>query len=309
MIFKNFLRLLKTGVFQTIATILLLSFFFFLQNIFLSLTSVTYLFSGELKNKLWVYLYFKEWENIEQVQENRDLIIDLKTKLEKAWLTVQYLSKEDAIKTLSKRLPKIIDNFEKYGIKNPIPPTMYIIFRNDKEYEAMRKIVSDPKYQEIILNLSDIWTAKSFKKQESKVKEIISFSNFLIEFYKYTSLGLFVSILWFLVMIIKINFYSFYAQIEVEKLLWFSYSRIISPFMLYVLFIVLFAFALSLLYSVILTISLQPYFVKTFAFDLIGFIYENMYYIKLGLSVEFGVTLILSLIVSYLLLLRLIRKI
>ena len=309
MIFKNFLRLLKTGVFQTIATILLLSFFIFLQNILLSLTASMYSFSGELKNKLWVYLYFKEWEKIEQVQENRDLIIDLKTNLEKAWLSVQYLSKDDAIKTLSKRLPKIIDNFEKYGIKNPIPPTMYIIFRNDKEYEAMRKIVSDPKYQEIILNISDIWTTKSFKEQESRVKKIISFSNFLTKFYVYISIALFVSILWFLVMVIKINFYSFYAQIEVEKLIWFSYWRIIFPFLLYVIFIILFAFLFSMWYLALLVTKLQVYFVNTFDFNLMSLIWENIHFIKLALSAEFGFTLLLSLIVSYLLLLRLIRKI
>jgi len=309
MIFKNFLRLLKTGVFQTIATILLLSFFIFLQNILLSLTASMYSFSGELKNKLWVYLYFKEWEKIEQVQENRDLIIDLKTNLEKAWLSVQYLSKDDAIKTLSKRLPKIIDNFEKYGIKNPIPPTMYIIFRNDKEYEAMRKIVSNPKYQEIILNISDIWTTKSFKEQESRVKKIISFSNFLTKFYVYISIALFVSILWFLVMVIKINFYSFYAQIEVEKLIWFSYWRIIFPFLLYVTFIILFAFLFSMWYLALLVTKLQVYFVNTFDFNLMSLIWENIHFIKLALSAEFGFTLLLSLIVSYLLLLRLIRKI
>ena len=309
MIFKNFLRLFKTWIFQTIAVILLLSFFIFLQNILLALTVNMYSFSNELKNKLWVYLYFKEWEKLEQVQENRDLMIDLKTNLEKAGLKVQYLSKEKAIKTLSKRLPKLIDNFEKYGIKNPIPPTMYIIFRTSKEYETMSKIVSDQKYKDIILNLSDIWTEKSFKQQESRVKKIISFSNFLTNFYVQISIWLFISILWFLIMAIKINFYSYYAQIEVEKLLWFPYIRIISPFLFYVIFLILLAFAFSMGYLSLLVIKLQDYFISTFDFNLINYLFENIYYIKLGLAGEFGFTLLLSLIVSYILLLRLIRKV
>jgi len=309
MIFKNFLRLFKTWIFQTIAVVLLLSFFIFLQNILISLTVNMYTFSNELKDKLWVYLYFKEWDKIQQVQENRDLMINLKTRLENAGLKVQYLSKEKAIKTLAKRLPNIINNFEKYGIKNPIPPTMYIIFRTQDEYNTMKNIVSDPKYKDIILNLSDIWTQKSFKEQESRVKKIISFSNFLTKFYVSISIWLFVSILWFLIMAIKINFYSYYAQIEVEKLLWFPYFRIISPFLLYVILLIVVAFLLSLWYLAILINNLQAYFVSTFDFNLINFVYENMHFIKLALVAEFGVTLLLSLIVSYILLLRLIRKV
>jgi len=83
-------------------------------------------------------------------------MIDFKTQLEKAGLKVDYLSKDEAIKTLSKRLPNVIKNFERYGIENPIPPTLYITFKSQKEYDTMRKIVDDKKYQDILLNLSDI---------------------------------------------------------------------------------------------------------------------------------------------------------
>jgi len=310
MIIKNFLRLFKTNVFQTIITIFLLSFFLFLQNILVSLTFSMKFLSDDLKNKLWVYLYFKEWNSKDEIIKNNDLIIDLMTRLQKAKLEVQYLPKDKWLKTLSKRLPKIIENFEKYWIKNPIPATMYIIFKNGKEYEKMKNIVTDKKYQNIILNISDIWTKNSFKKQEDRVRKIISFSNFLIKFYIGISIALFVSILWFLVVIIKINFYSFYAQIEVEKLIWFPYFKIILPFLIYVVFLIIFAFLLSLWYSYILVYNyLWPYLLSTFDYNLISFIEQNIKIIFVYLWKEFTITTALSLLVSYFFMVRLIKKI
>jgi len=166
----------------------------------------------------------------------------MKTRLEQAGLKVKYLSKEEATKLLSKRLPKIIKNFEKYGIKNPIPPTMYITFSSEEEYKKMREIVLDKKYSDIILNLSDVGTESSFTKQEKRVSKIIEFSSFLIKFYIFLSVVLLFIILWFIILIIRINFYGFYNQIEVEKLLGFTYFQIKLPFLFYTLFVILLSF-------------------------------------------------------------------
>jgi cell division protein FtsX len=309
MIFKNFLRLFRINWFQTIATVLLLSFLIFFLNILIALTVNVYTFSNQLKDKLWVYLYFKEWDTKDEASKTYELIIDMKTRLEQAWLKVKYLSKEDAIKTLSKRLPKIIQNFEKYWIKNPIPPTMYIIFKSQQEYEKMRQIVLDKKYEDILLNLSDIWTTNSFKKQEERIKKIIEFSNFMISFYIFLSVVLFVIILWFLVLIIKLNFYSFYDQIEVEKLIWFSYFQIKLPFLLYTLFIVLFSFVLWLMYMYILLNYLDVYFMNVFNMDLWEIIKTNIAYLEKWLALEIASLLVVSLLVSNLFLTRLIKKI
>ena len=309
MIFKNFLRLLKTNIIQVLATVFLLSFLIFFLNILLSLTWNVYNFSKEIKWKLWVYLYFKEWDKPQDISETYNLIIDMKTKLENAWLEVKYLSKDEAIKTLSKRLPKIIQNFEKYGIKNPIPPTMYITFNSEKEYQTMKKIVTSPKYANIILNLSDVGTESSFKAQEKRIAKIIEFSNFMINFYIFLSVVLVFIILWFVILILKVNFYSFYWQIEVEKLLWFSYFQIKLPFLLYTLFIILLSFVFALFYIWILVNYLNVYFVNVFDFNLFDMITKNISIIKLSLVWEILFLTLVSLLVSNLFLTRLIKKI
>ena len=309
MIIKNFFRLFKTNIVQIFATVFLLSFLIFFLNILITLTVNVYWFSNELKWKLWIYLYFKEWNTPDEISNDYNLIINLKTALENKWIKVKYLSKQEAIKTLSKRLPKIIQNFEKYWIKNPIPPTMYITFRSEKEYDIVKKIVWNKKYQDILLNLSDIWTSNSFKTQEARISKIIEFSNFMIEFYIFLSIILFVIILWFLVLILKINFYSFKEQIEVEKLIWFSILQIKAPFLLYTLFIILISFILSLMYAGILVNYLNIYFQNVFDFNLIKVINRNLIYIERWLLLEAWTIIIISIIVSNLFLSRLIKKI
>ena len=61
--------------------------------------------------------------------------------LKKAGLEVNFYSKKDAFDVLSKKLPNVIGSLEQYGIQNPLPPTLYVLFDNQKEYESMKKIV------------------------------------------------------------------------------------------------------------------------------------------------------------------------
>jgi len=287
----------------------LLSFFIFFLNIIIALTFNINSFSNELKWKLWVYLYMKEWDTKDEISKSYSLILDLKTQLENTGLKVNYLSKDEAIKTLSKRLPNIIKNFEKYGIDNPIPPTLYITFTSQKEYNTMRKIVDDKKYQDIFLNLSDIWDKNSFKDQEKRISKIIEFSNFLINFYIFLSVILFLIILWFLTLILKLNFYSFFDQIEVEKLLWFTYFQIKLPFLFHTFFIILLSFVFWLLYVSSLVYYLNVYFINVFSFNLLNFVGANIWIIENWIMFEVGMVIIISLIVSNLFLNRLIKKI
>lgn len=309
MIFKNLLRLFNTKIFQTIATVSLLSFLIFFLNILVALTVNIYSFSNELKWKLWIYLYIKEWDTKEQISKASNATIKLKTELEKAWLNVKYYSKEEWIKTLSKRVPKIIKNFEKYWIENPIPPTLYIIFKSEQQYNNMKDIVMSKQYQDFLLNLDDLWNQNSFKEQEERISRIIEFSNFLIKFYMFLSIVLFIIILWFLVLIIKLNFYSFYNQIEVEKLIWFTYFQIKLPFLFYTFFTIFFAFIFSIFYISTLVQYLDFYFITVFDFDLSNFVLDNIWIIRKWILIEFWFIIFISLLVSNTFLTKLIKKI
>ena len=78
----------------------------------------------------------------------------MKEKLEKLGMKVSYMSKDDAIKSIGRKVPSVIESFTKYGIKNPLPATVYILFDDMQQYDTLRKVVT--MYQDIIANRDDI---------------------------------------------------------------------------------------------------------------------------------------------------------
>lgn len=83
-------------------------------------------------------------------------------------MRVRYLSKDDAMKSVERKLPSVLDSFEKYGIKNPLPATVYILFNTTQDYEKLKAVIT--LYQDIIANRDDISKiGQDIKKQESRI--------------------------------------------------------------------------------------------------------------------------------------------
>jgi cell division protein FtsX len=65
-----------------------------------------------------------------------------------------FSSKDDAFAFLKDRIPEVVDSFQKYGIENPLPATLYVMFENENEYQELRSTIME--YKNIILNIKDI---------------------------------------------------------------------------------------------------------------------------------------------------------
>lgn len=114
-------------------------------------------------------------------------------------------------------MPDVIKNFEKYGIENPLPPTLYVIFDNNEKYNKLKEIIK--KYKDLVTNTEDIEKGNSYEEQESRIKTVINLSNFIVMFSYFLIFILVMIIIYFLMLIIRITFYNFLNQIEIEKLL------------------------------------------------------------------------------------------
>ncbi|MBO4517153.1 hypothetical protein J5751_07160 [bacterium] len=55
---------------------------------------------------------------------------------------------------MESKIPEITENFEKFGIENTLPSTLYVMFKNEKEYNIMKDIIVANK--DIILNVKDV---------------------------------------------------------------------------------------------------------------------------------------------------------
>lgn len=340
--FKNLLNIIKTSIFQFIWITILITFLLFFLNILVASSYNIKIFSDEIHNKLWMYFYiiddnqlildnYKEflkntsWEYMswdleelkDKVQEltyekNTDWfvfskIIELKEILEWEWLNVKYYSKADVFKLLDQRIPDVIESFKKYWIDNPLPPTLYVTFQNEEEFSRMKSIVRE--YEYLITNLNDINEKTKFEEQEWRIVNIINFTGFMMIFSYFLILMLWVIIFTFLLLIIKITFYNFYEQIEVEKLLWFNLFRIKLPFLLETIIMFIISFILVIWFLWIFLYYLNTHFIKLFDINLINIIIENRNIILIWLSIEFATLTILWLIFSNFFLNRLIRKV
>ena len=309
MVIQNFFRIMKNSFFQFLATTFLLSFLIFFFNILVWLTINMYIFSGEIKNKLGVYMYIREWPTKEDASVSYGKMIQLKEELENQWLVVEFYDKKHALSLLSKRIPDVIKNFEKYWLENPIPPTMYIMFDDEESYNQMRQVLWKNEYLDIIMNIDDLWDPNSFKDQEKRVSNVIEFSNFVIKFYVFLSIILIIIIIWFILLIMRITFYQFYKQIEVEKLIWAFFRQIKLPFLLMAFVIIILAFAIVTWYSFTLIKYLNIYFLDVFAFDLYSVLEVYKYDITKFILIEFGAYIVVVLFISNFFLTRLLKKV
>jgi len=148
----------------------------------------------------------------------------MKTELEAQGMQVEYYSRQDAFDTLSKKLPDVVQSFDKFGISNPLPATMYIMFKDSSEYEMVKTIAA--KYQPIIVNSLDTTRDTHLRQQEQRVINIINLGNVVTVISLGLVMFLIAIIVVFLLFIIRIKFYGFKDTIQVQKLLGASYAQI-----------------------------------------------------------------------------------
>lgn len=307
MIIKNFLNLIKASIFQFVGIWILISFLLFFLNILVATSYSINNFSNDIKWRLWVYFYMLDPANSIDWDLVYSDIINLRSNLEAWWLVVEYYSKDDALRLLETRMPEIIQNFDKYWIENPLPPTMYVLFTDRSEYEYMLSVIED--YKSIIVNIEDVIQWQSFEDQNNRIANIINLTNFTILFSYFLVSVIIVIIITFLMFIIKSSFYSFYNQIQVEKLLWAQYWQIKSPFFIKMFSILLFWFVFMILYFSVLIWYLDNYLYNLFEVSLSEYIKSYNNKLLNLMIIEFWFIFMLSILISNFFLNRLIRKI
>lgn len=205
----------------------LLAWLLFVLNVFLWFSLYAQEFSWSIKEKLGMYFYIVDgWEQQDAVYAK---VTQLSKKLENAGLETVFASKEEAFGFLQNRIPNVIENFNRFGINNPLPATLYVMFGSDQEYQSLKDIIVD--YKSIISNVADLDQASTLKKQENRVVMMIGFSRFAVV------IGYL--LVWFLLAVIltvcgymlHTLYVDFHGKIDVKKLLGASLEQTIAPFL------------------------------------------------------------------------------
>lgn len=277
-IFKQDLaHLLKTSRTNVVGVSIFIGFLLFLLNIFLWISLYANKFTGELKDRLGMYFYIRD--NIEtsslsgsdtQIYKR---VISLKDELESQGLKVMFSSKDDALSFLEKKIPDVVDNFQRFGIENPLPSTLYVMFDSDSKYESLKTIII--KNKDIILNTKDIESGSTLKQQENRVLTIINLSNFVVGLSYVIIAILLLIILSFLGFLLKNVFYTFHRELEVKKILWATYKQIVQGFIALTVNVLGFSFIICLVLLLISGITINYYIYHLFDVTLIS-VFSNI---------------------------------
>lgn len=295
MVMYEIKRIVKNNWKQLLWVSFLIGFLLFLLNVFLAGSFYASQFSDSIKEKLWLYFYIKNTD------ENKDLVykqvIQLKDELQGQWLQVMFSSQEDAFQFLEKKFPDIIDNFKKFWINNPLPSTLYVMFKNEAQYNMLRNTII--KYKDIILNIKDIDQENTIKQQENRVLRLINFSNFIQGTLYVLILILSVIILTFLVFLLNNLFQRFSKELIVKKLLGALYTQLTASFIGTTTLVMLVGFVLSYVMILIATAVMSIYVSGLLDVNMWTYIGQNIGSILFILLIELLIILSLSISISY----------
>jgi len=267
----------------------------FLLNILIWVSMYGNTLNASLNDKLGMYFYLND--NVEEETRLYKQVIQLKDRLESEWLKVNFLTKEDAMWFMMKRLPELSWSMEKFWMTNPLPATLYVTLPDISKYETLKEVMLENK--DIIINIQDVEQLDNLTSQENRIRNIIKLSNFV----QILSISLVVilaaAVLSFSIFFLRSIFNRFWNDIQVKKLLWATKSQIIMPFLTLILYSIIGGFLISLLLTLVSMGVFDYYMSQLFSYTLTAHLFAKWWIIIVLFIVEILVIVSLLMGISY----------
>lgn len=289
---KSIFRIYK---WQMIRISILSWFLLFLLNILVWISLYGNTLNDSLKDKLWMYFYIRD--DVQEQDQIYKQVLTLKENLETEWLQVKFLTKEDALLFMQKRLPELTWSLEKFWIDNPLPATLYVTFADKSQYDILQHVMLENK--DIILNVQDLDQIDNLQEQENRVVNVIKLSNFIQVVAVSLVLVIAAVLLSFAIFFLRTIFNAFWDDIQVKKLLWASKYQIIWPFLWIILYAIVWWFLISLLLTLLSLWIFDHYMSQLFDFTLTSHLFANRWIVLIAFIIEIMVIVWLLMGISY----------
>ena len=251
--------------------------------------------NSSLDNKLWMYFYLND--NVETETKLYKQVIQLKDRLENEWLKVNFLTKEDAMNFMMKRLPELTWSLEKFWMTNPLPATLYVTLPDISKYETLKDVIMENK--DIVVNIQDVEQLDNLTSQENRIRNVIKLSNFVQILSMSLIFILIAVVLSFSIFFLRSIFSRFLHDIQVKKLLWATKYQIIMPFLTLILYSIIWGFLISLLLTLVSMGVFDYYMSQLFSYTLTAHLFEKWWIIVALFVVEILVIVGLLMAISY----------
>jgi len=280
---------------QMIWISILSGFLLFLLNILIWVSMYGNTLNESLNNKLWMYFYLND--DVETETKLYKQVIQLKDKLENEGLHVNFLTKEDAMDFMMKRLPELTWSLEKFWMNNPLPATLYVTLPDISKYETLKEVMLENK--DIILNIQDVEQLDNLESQENRIRNVIKLSNFVQVLSMSLIFILVAAVLSFSIFFLRSIFSRFWHDIQVKKLLWATKSQIVMPFLTLILYSIIWGFLISLLLTLVSMWVFDYYMSQLFSYTLTAHLFAKWWVIVVLFVVEILVIVGLLMGISY----------
>lgn len=289
---------------QMIWISVLSGFLLFLLNILIWVSMYGNTLNESLSDKLGMYFYLND--NVEEETRLYKQVIQLKDRLEKEGLKVNFLTKEDAMDFMMKRLPELSWSLEKFWMTNPLPATLYVTLPDISKYETLKEVMLENR--DIIINIQDVEQLDNLESQENRIRNVIKLSNFVQILSMSLVIILAAAVLSFSIFSLRSIFTRFWPDIQVKKLLWATKSQIIMPFLTLILYSIIGGFLLSLLLTLVSMGVFDYYMSQLFSYTLTAHLFAKWWIIVVLFVIEFLVIVSLLMAISYWLISKLHKK-
>lgn len=280
---------------QMIWISVLSGFLLFLLNILIWVSMYGNTLNASLNDKLGMYFYLND--NVEEETRLYKQVIQLKDRLESEGLKVNFLTKEDAMDFMMKRLPELTWSLEKFWMTNPLPATLYVTLPDISKYETLKEVMLENK--DIIINIQDVEQLDNLTSQENRIRNIIKLSNFVQILSISLVIILAAAVLSFSIFFLRSIFNRFWNDIQVKKLLWATKSQIIMPFLTLILYSIIGWFLISLLLTLISMGVFDYYMSQLFSYTLTAHLFAKWWVIIVLFIVEILVIVWALMWISY----------
>jgi len=254
LLIRDIKKIIKSNIKWLLRISIITWFLFYLFNIFFSINTNYKHINNIVTEKIWIYFYIDDTTSSHDETYKR--IINIKDELAASNIKVNFSSKDDAFNFLEDKIPEITKNFDKFGIENPLPSTLYVMFHNEKEYNTMKDIIV--KNKDIILNIKDIDKWATLQWQENRSLRILGIMETIQNSIYFILILLSIIIISFTQHLLKTFFYDFHKELQTKKLLWATHKDANGGFILTLLFIITIWFIIWL-WLMTITYSLLSY--------------------------------------------------
>jgi len=289
---------------QMIWISVLSGFLLFLLNILIGVSMYGNTLNASLNDKLGMYFYLND--NVEEETKLYKQVMQLRDRLEREGLKVNFLTKEDAMDFMMKRLPELKWSLEKFWMSNPLPATLYVTLPDISKYETLKEVMLENK--DIIINIQDVEQLDNLESQENRIRNVIKLSNFVQILSMSLVIILAAAVLSFSIFFLRSIFTRFWNDIQVKKLLWATKSQIIMPFLTLILYSIIGGFLISLLLTLVSMGVFDYYMSQLFSYTLTAHLFAKWWIIIALFIMEILVIVGLLMWISYVFVSKLHKK-